>query len=97
MKTAAIIDDELKLPSLPDNISRVFSDDTSPEYESLQAFLLGSNIISDESAIPEFISTSAFISDVVLNDQFVEAFEGDFKISLLAYKDDRNRSMERFS
>ncbi|WP_448176317.1 hypothetical protein [Morganella morganii] len=97
MKIAAIIDDELKLPSLPDDISRVFSDDTSPEYEKLQAFLHASTIISDESAISEFISTSDFISNVVLNDKFVEAFEGDFKISLLAYKNDRTRSMEKFA
>ncbi|MCA5476839.1 hypothetical protein K1S81_23925 [Klebsiella pneumoniae] len=97
MKIAAIIDDELKLPSLPDDISRVFSDDTSPEYEKLQAFLHASRIISDESAISEFISTSDFISNVVLNDKFVEVFEGDFKISLLAYKNDRARSMEKFA
>ncbi|EAB5739974.1 hypothetical protein D5O23_17075, partial [Salmonella enterica subsp. enterica] len=96
MRSAAIIDDELKFPLLSDEILRVFSDETSPEYEKLSEFLLASKCIDDENAISSFIYSNDFIKDFVLTEAFIELFEDDLKTSLLAYKDSHNKSMEKF-
>lgn len=97
MKIAAIIDDELKYPALPEDILRVFSDDTSPEYEQLSYFLLSSEIVGDENAISDFISSSGFIENCLLSDKFVDGFKADFKSSLLAYQDNYNNIMEKLN
>ncbi|HDZ0476161.1 TPA: hypothetical protein RRT93_005291, partial [Klebsiella quasipneumoniae] len=96
MKSAAIIDDELKFPPLSDEILRVFSDETSPEYEKLSEFLLNSKRIDNENAISDFIFSNDFIKDFLLTEVFIEFFETDFKTSLLAYKDNYIKSMEKF-
>lgn len=96
MKSAAIIDDELKFPPLSDEILRVFSDETSPEYEKLSEFLLNSKRIDNENAISDFIFSNDFIKDFLLTEVFIEFFEADFKTSLLAYKDNYIKSMEKF-
>ncbi|HDZ0491817.1 TPA: hypothetical protein RRT94_005183, partial [Klebsiella quasipneumoniae] len=78
MKSAAIIDDELKFPPLSDEILRVFSDETSPEYEKLSEFLLNSKRIDNENAISDFIFSNDFIKDFLLTEVFIEFFETDF-------------------